>query len=150
MIPHRFGFTLDGTSTSPELGDPLFHATLIRDLAEEAGMRLLDLAVKDVEGEVPKGERWVDEGGISSHGLISTSHISLHTWPKDSFFMLDVVSCRPFRIEQVKAFVMLRLQVETVKRYQVTVDDDGDANLDPTYAGTGPRPAGRAAPPAPG
>lgn len=149
MIPQRFGFALDGNSSSVNLGDPVFHATFIRDLAEAAGMRLLDLSVKDVEGEVPQGERWVDEGGISSIGLISTSHVCLHTWPKDRFFMLDVVSCRPFDVEQVKAFVMLRLNVTAVKRYQVTADDDGDAVLQ-DLAASGARPAGRAAPTPPG
>lgn len=148
-IPQRCGFMLDGFSRqSPHLGDPRFLVDMVRDLADCAGMRLLDLAVKDVAGAIPEGERWVDEGGISVHGLISTSHINLHTWPKDRFFMLDVVSCRPFDIEQVTTFAMKRLQVNTVKRYQVTADD-GDATSDPTAAVHGDQPVSRLTPPAP-
>jgi len=149
MIPSRFGFALDGYSGSPELASPAFLASFLSDTCEAAGMRLIDLAIRNVEGSIPEGERWHDEGGISAHALISTSHICLHTWPKDSFFMLDVVSCRPFDIEHVKTFVLLRLNVKAIKRFEVTVDDDGDPMVQ-DGARACARATRRAAPAAPG
>lgn len=149
MIPSRFGFALDGYSGSPELSNPTFLAQFLSDTCEAAGMRLIDLAIRNVEGSIPENERWHDEGGISAHALISTSHICLHTWPKDSFFMLDVVSCRPFDIEHVKAFVLLRLNVKAIKRFEVTADGDSDP-LVQGGARAHARSACRAAPAAPG
>lgn len=37
-----------------------------------------------------------DEGGITGIQVISTSHLSLHAWPLQSFFSLDAFSCKDF------------------------------------------------------
>lgn len=41
-------------------------------------------------------EPYEDEGGISVCSLLSTSHITVHTWPLRRIFKLDVYSCRDF------------------------------------------------------
>ena len=40
--------------------------------------------------------KFEDEGGITSFQVISTSHMSLHAWPLQSFFSLDAFSCKEF------------------------------------------------------
>ena len=40
--------------------------------------------------------KFEDEGGITAVQVISTSHLSLHAWPLQSFFSLDVFSCCDF------------------------------------------------------
>lgn len=37
-----------------------------------------------------------DEGGITGVVVISTSHMSIHCWPLQNFFSLDVFSCKNF------------------------------------------------------
>lgn len=46
-----------------------------------------------------------DEGGVTCVGVLSTSHVAIHTWPERSYAVLDVYSCREFSIEVVLAFV---------------------------------------------
>jgi S-adenosylmethionine/arginine decarboxylase-like enzyme len=43
--------------------------------------------------------KFEDEGGITSIQVISTSHLSLHAWPLQSFFSLDSFSCKDFDAE---------------------------------------------------
>ena len=38
----------------------------------------------------------LDDGGITGYCLITTSHLSIHTWPLRNRFCLDVFSCRSF------------------------------------------------------
>jgi S-adenosylmethionine decarboxylase len=37
-----------------------------------------------------------DSGGITAVVVISTSHISIHCWPAEKFFSMDVFSCKDF------------------------------------------------------
>jgi len=37
-----------------------------------------------------------DEGGITAVAVISTSHMSIHCWPLQRFFSMDVFSCKDF------------------------------------------------------
>ena len=46
-----------------------------------------------------------DDGGITGYALITTSHLSIHTWPLRNRFSLDVFSCRPFDAQIVLDFV---------------------------------------------
>jgi S-adenosylmethionine decarboxylase len=45
---------------------------------------------------VKKTGKFEDEGGITGIQVISTSHMSLHAWPLQEFFSLDVFSCKTF------------------------------------------------------
>ncbi len=40
--------------------------------------------------------KFEDEGGITAVAVISTSHMSIHCWPLQKFFSLDVFSCKNF------------------------------------------------------
>ena len=65
-------------------------------------VRLLDMEVLEgpTVSEVALDHRLVgsdgDEGGITGYCLITTSHISIHTWPLRRRFCLDIFSCRHF------------------------------------------------------
>jgi S-adenosylmethionine decarboxylase len=41
-----------------------------------------------------------DKGGISAVVLISTSHISIHTFPHNNYMSIDIFSCKNFDIEK--------------------------------------------------
>jgi S-adenosylmethionine decarboxylase len=43
--------------------------------------------------------------GYSSFAMIAESHLSLHTFPEDSFFTFDCYSCKDFPEDQIKACI---------------------------------------------
>jgi S-adenosylmethionine/arginine decarboxylase-like enzyme len=82
----------------------------VRDFLEKAivglGMRMLgDVVIHDVELEIKKldVEPFEDEGGVTGIAVLSTSHVSIHTWPLryqrsgEEMFVLDAYSCRDFQ-----------------------------------------------------
>jgi hypothetical protein len=46
-----------------------------------------------------------DEGGTSMLQVISTSHISIHTWPLQGKFSLDAFSCKAFNAQLAIAII---------------------------------------------
>ncbi|MBI2451084.1 MAG: adenosylmethionine decarboxylase [Parcubacteria group bacterium] len=60
-------------------------------------------------------------GGITAFGILSESHISIHTWPENNYFSLDLFSCRNFdekKIESAikKIFKVKKIDSKTVER----------------------------------
>ena len=65
-------------------------------------MELLDgPRVTEVELDPSQIHSELDDGGITGYALITTSHLSIHTWPLRNRFSLDVFSCRPFEAQVV-------------------------------------------------
>ena len=64
---------------------------LVYTVANMAGMRILNVTTNHVFAS-PR----TDFDGYSVLALITTSHISLHTWPAYNYYMFDLVSCLPF------------------------------------------------------
>jgi len=60
----------------------------LRGLAERIGMNEIALHSHKVPAEIDSGPGW------TMVDIITTSHISIHTFPRFSFFMLDVASCK--------------------------------------------------------
>lgn len=116
MKPRRFQIAIDGTYARPwdETHEEHFR-DLVIEAAKLAGMRVLDCVVRTVSGAIPKGSGWHDEGGVSVVALISTSHMALHVWPKDRYFMFDLVSCREFCVDTIRGFVCSRLNVDAIE-----------------------------------
>ena len=52
-----------------------------------------------------------DEGGITGFQVISTSHLSMHAWPLQSFFSLDAFSCKDFNGELAASVIKESLGV---------------------------------------
>ena len=53
-----------------------------------------------------------DEGGWSVICQITTSHISLHSWPERRAFMMDIFSCCDFDTDIAKEIIFSKLGVE--------------------------------------
>lgn len=126
MNTNRAGWNLlyDG-HVDPEksnlLNDRRFLRKFMVDLVEVLGMEVLVEPVLTAV-KLDKGKLWSpeDEGGVTGFCLITTSHISIHTWPIRERFSLDVFSCRAFDKNAVEDFIKERLHV--VNRWSHLVD----------------------------
>lgn len=47
-----------------------------------------------------------DNPGVTGVGLITTSHIVIHTWDNDLNFQLDVYSCKKFEPKYIKEMAL--------------------------------------------
>lgn len=59
--------------------------------------------------------------GITSFCVLAESHIAIHTWPENSYFSLDLFSCKNFNEKKAitvikKAFKIQKLYFKTIKR----------------------------------
>lgn len=96
--PRRYAVHFDGHAPAEVLADRQTLEYWLRKVAETAGMTILSTQVQNVGAEVygkPASELELDSGW-SVLALITTSHISVHTWPAHGCFMADIVSCRRF------------------------------------------------------
>lgn len=53
-----------------------------------------------------------EDYGVTGVVIIAESHISIHTYPHDKTFFLDVFSCRPFDVEKTLTFVRETFKAE--------------------------------------
>jgi S-adenosylmethionine decarboxylase len=67
----------------------------------------------EVLERVRRTGKFEDEGGISSFQVISTSHMSLHAWPLQSFMSLDAFSCKNFDADLALSIIRETLGVES-------------------------------------
>jgi S-adenosylmethionine decarboxylase len=101
-----------GRGSASRMGDVNVVRTMLVDLIDVLGMRLLDKAhMYEVETEIEKlgKEPFEDEGGVTGVCVLSTSHCSIHTWPLRPFFVMDVYSCRDFDPSAVEGFLRERI-----------------------------------------
>ena len=66
---------------------------------------LLPAHMIEVELDIEKTAGDTDDGGITGVGVLSTSHISIHTWPLTRRFSFDLYSCRTFDPEFVLEYL---------------------------------------------
>lgn len=76
---------------------------LFAKLISALEMKALDTSVfyevavdPEVMERMKRTGKFEDSGGITGIQVISTSHLSLHAWPLENFFSLDVFSCKTF------------------------------------------------------
>ena len=101
---------IDGyVKDSKKVFDATYLTDMFRGLVDTLGMQIIrgpDYIEVDLDPEVLRRSRetgiFEDEGGISMHAIISTSHIHIHAWPLQNFFSLDVFSCKPFDAERAR------------------------------------------------
>lgn len=94
------------------LSDVPYLDTMFRDLVQLLGMEILvEPAFRSVPLDPAKLESGSDEGGVTGTAVITTSHLSIHTWPLRQRFSLDVYSCKQFSQEVVVDFLKERLHV---------------------------------------
>lgn len=103
--------TVEGAHAG-RLNDVEFLEAVLRDLVGLLDMEILDgPRLHKVELDRRKLESDEDEGGVTGTLVLTTSHISIHTWPLRERFSLDVFSCRKFDEETVQAFLKERMVV---------------------------------------
>lgn len=99
-----------GRGDAAKLSDPVVVGGFVRELVARLEMRLLgEPQVHEVEQDIRKlgVEPFEDEGGVTAVGVLSTSHVAIHTWPlreatpSQEMFVLDVYSCRSFKDDVV-------------------------------------------------
>ena len=67
----------------------------------------------EVLERVRRTGRFEDEGGLSSIQVLSTSHLSLHSWPLQGFFSADCFSCKEFNALLARAIIVEALGVRS-------------------------------------
>jgi len=96
-----------------ELNDTEFLERALLDLVGLLDMDVLDgPRFRKVELDPGQLETDSDDGGVTGIVLISTSHVSIHTWPLRERFSLDVFSCQHFSEDVVQDFLKERLNVK--------------------------------------
>lgn len=110
--------TLDASVRDPSVFSHDHLRGFFLGLCERLDMEIIHGPVfKDVEidpaklAAVKSGGAFQDEGGTTGMVVISTSHISIHTWELRRFFQLDVFSCKNFDGEAALRFIYESLGV---------------------------------------
>jgi len=108
--PKRCALHLDALALKDRLADPVVLQNTVRVVADIADMNIMNISVQNVGMEAATLERparpW--ESGYSVQTLIvvkaalTSSHITIHSWPDWEFFMFDIVSCQTFDIQAVQ------------------------------------------------
>lgn len=103
------------------LADPVFLENALSDLVKLLEMEPLDRPhMYRVELDPSKLETEEDEGGVTGTLVISTSHVSIHTWPMRERFSMDVYSCKKYDHHRVEAFLWDRFNVKRRSTHWLT------------------------------
>lgn len=98
-----------------KLDDKEFLNAFFYDFVEHLNMEIL---IPPTFGIIPTNLKNLDndhdDGGISGVCVITTSHISIHTWPLRNKFSLDAYSCKIFNKHQTIDFIKNRLNIKSV------------------------------------
>lgn len=88
--------TIDGiTKNLRHLNDGKFISELLLDISDKIKMKHIG---EPVIIPFPKKS---SEGGLTGYLLLAESHISIHTYPENNAFYLDVFSCKKFNDNSV-------------------------------------------------
>ena len=112
--------TIDAFVKDPSLFTEERLSDLFQELVKTLGMKVLvgptfvevPIDPDKLEQSRETGE-FCDEGGITSYSVISKSHLSLHAWPLQSFFSMDVFSCASFDYRIALGIVSKHLRLES-------------------------------------
>jgi len=92
------------------LWDAPFLATMIEEVIREVGMTVLvPPQMVTVPAAPAKADGPEDDGGVTGVAILSTSHVSIHTWPLHGRVSFDLYSCHDFDAWTVLAFLEERL-----------------------------------------
>jgi len=67
-----------------------------------------------------------DESGISGFVLIAESHISIHTYPRKGFAVMDIFSCKEFNVEEAIEFLKEKFGFEKINKKLVLREYERD------------------------
>ena len=118
---NKTGFQLivDGFSSPEILRNARTLNRLLIDIPILTKMSVLDRKIYMVpEDETAlKQTDFKDSGGLTGFAVLTTSHISIHTFPLTSEFRFDVYSCKPFDYDKVKEMVVNTLKAKDIHTF---------------------------------
>jgi len=102
------------------LANKAFIGTVLLDLVKILKMEVL---VKpnliEVATDPTKVETDDDDGGVTGTCIITTSHLSIHTWPLRRRFSFDVFSCRQFDEDAAAKLLRERFAVTKASTHSI-------------------------------
>ena len=94
------GFSHPSFSTA--LNDQDLLAKMLHKVIDLVDMKVLVPAqMIRVDLDPSRAESPDDCGGVTGTAVLSTSHVSIHTWPLHNRFSFDIYSCKDFDVEGV-------------------------------------------------
>jgi S-adenosylmethionine/arginine decarboxylase-like enzyme len=110
-------FTMDAVVAAEKaflLSDEKHIDRTFRDLVKVLDMQILvEPKLISVPTDLSKVDSDQDDGGVTGTCIITTSHLSFHSWPLRNRFSLDAFSCKEFDHRKAEAFLKDRFFVET-------------------------------------
>ena len=103
---------IDGIGINPKiLDDERFIKSILTELPKIVDMHTLARA--KVIRATPK--EW-DTGGITGFIILSESNISIHTYPEEGKFYLDLFSCKEFDVEKEVSYLKDKFGMKRFKQ----------------------------------
>jgi S-adenosylmethionine/arginine decarboxylase-like enzyme len=107
---------IDGVGDPVKLRSRSFVGAFLLRVAELASMQVVDVRVYELPAGPPRPDGgFVDPGGVTGYALLTTSHVSIHTFPETGEFKFDLYSCRDFDPEAVRGSVYGQLGVSSAE-----------------------------------
>jgi S-adenosylmethionine/arginine decarboxylase-like enzyme len=109
--------TFDGIvdpAKAERLGDVAFLEETFLELVKILDMEVLVPPVFKVVPLEPEkmDSKLGDDGGVTGTCIITTSHLSIHTWPLRNRFAFDAFSCKEFDRHAAEDFLFSRFNVK--------------------------------------
>ena len=99
-------------SAVAQLNDANFLAALLHESIDAVGMKVLVPAqMVRVPLDRTKRQGPKDCGGVTGVAILSTSHVSIHTWPLHQRVSFDLYSCQDFDADRVLELLKDRLKL---------------------------------------
>ena len=93
------------------LDDKIFIKNFLKELPKVVEMHTLTRP--KVIRATPKE---YDTGGITGFVILSESNISIHTYPQEGKFYLDLFSCMEFNVDKAMSYIKEKFQLKNFKK----------------------------------
>jgi len=95
-----------------KLNDHSFIFSMLSDMPEMLGMH--KFAAPQLT-DIPAQPNSFDKGGLTGFVILVESHLSIHTFPADSFASMDIFSCKYFSEDNAIKYTMEKLGATRVE-----------------------------------
>ncbi|MEK6862139.1 MAG: adenosylmethionine decarboxylase [Nanoarchaeota archaeon] len=96
-----------------KISDLKFIYNILHELPDFIGMKKISPPhVVFYEGS----EGTFDKGGISGFVLITTSHITVHTFSEQEHVFIDIFSCKDFDVEKAERYLVEKFEAKKVDK----------------------------------
>jgi S-adenosylmethionine decarboxylase len=109
-------------ASAEKLSDMGLIGVFLKTLIKSVHMTALGYHVYDVPIALKRQGRdpHEDEGGVTGFAVLSTSHVTLHTWPTEGVAAFDAYSCRDFSEKTVRALLVDFFEAHDLSIYDLT------------------------------